>query len=133
MARILKPRKNPCGCEQKDSSGVVPLRCKAKKKDGTQCIAFSLIGEDRCIFHSNSLRAQAAKKRRKILSLEELIFILQKQIKKLERSDCEQLEKTRMIRQIVETISELKGEKDERLVEQSEFEKKLEKWQKNQT
>ncbi len=109
------------------------MRCTTKKKDGTQCIAFSLIGEDKCIFHSNSPRAKAAKKRRKILTQEELIYILQKQIKKLERSDCDQLEKTRMIRQIVETISELKDEKDGQPVEPSEFEKRMEKWQKNQT
>jgi len=109
------------------------LRCTAKKKDGTQCIAFSLIGEDKCIFHSSSLRAKAAKKRRKILTQEDMIYILQRQIKKLERSDCDQLEKTRMIRQIVETISELKDEKNEQPVEQNEFERRMEKWQKNQT
>ena len=109
------------------------MRCTAKKKDGTQCIAFSLIGEDKCIFHSSSLRAKAAKKRRKILTQEDMIYILQRQIKKLERSDCDQLEKTRMIRQIVETISELKDEKNEQPVEQNEFERRMEKWQKNQT
>lgn len=62
-----------------------------------------------------------------------MIYILQRQIKKLERSDCDQLEKTRMIRQIVETISELKDEKNEQPVEQNEFERRMEKWQKNQT
>ena len=86
-------------------------RCTARTKSGEQCRNFALHGEDKCITHSQSPRARGARKRRKILSREDMILELQRQLRKVKRLEREEdsLEVSREVRMLLAQIAELRG------------------------
>ena len=89
------------------------MRCTEKKPDGKRCKVFALVGEELCLFHSSSKKAKEIRARRnpkRILSNEELVIILQLELKKVKRSKNDEY-RLGETRRIIELISELKGER----------------------
>jgi len=111
-------------------------KCKATvEKDGEsrQCQAWCLKGEDYCLFHSNSERAKTVRKK-KILSNEKLILILQKQLRQLQKKKDSSMHRIGLISSIIKLILELKNEGKIPVEQNSKnsFEEKIKEW-KNQT
>jgi hypothetical protein len=78
---------------------------------GKPCRSFALIGEDKCLFHSQSKVAIHARTRyRRKLTKDDMIFELRIQLKKVKASGAEPLEKSREIRALLFQINNLKAE-----------------------
>lgn len=84
-------------------------RCTAITKSGEKCRNFRLHGENKCITHSQSPIARKARKRRKILTREDMILELQRRLRIIKRLEGEDLEVTREIRMLISQIAELQG------------------------
>lgn len=86
-------------------------QCTKIKANGKQCQTYAFSdGSGMCIFHSTSSQAKEARKVNKILSKEKLIYILQKELRRVKKLKDDDLGRSGEIRRLVELISRLKGE-----------------------
>lgn len=108
-------------------------KCIAKKPDGTPCHAYALRDEKMCLFHSDSDRTKKLKGRKNLLSEEDMVVLLQNELRKVKREVKDALTRAGEIRRLVELIAELKGEKVPEKQPSDSIEKKIKKWkEKNQ-
>jgi hypothetical protein len=59
------------------------MKCQALSNKGKPCGCFALKGEDYCIFHSKSERAQALRKKGGFVSRKELLRVLTRDFREL--------------------------------------------------
>jgi len=105
------------------------MQCTQIKSDGKRCKAMCIRGDDRCLFHSEKKDILLIRKKRKILSSQEMIFELQNLARRIKRTVEDPLKKSVEIRMIYQMIQELKGEgKPETKEEKEGFKRKIEQW-----
>lgn len=105
------------------------MSCIALTKKGSVCRANSLAGEKLCLFHSSSENAQKARAKRdprRILPNDELVVILQQELRKARRIKNDEL-RTGEVRRIIELIYQLKGERPTGNNKKSSFEEAIKK------
>jgi hypothetical protein len=93
---------------------------------GKPCRSFALIGEDKCLFHSQSDVAIKARTRpARKLTKKDMICELQLQLRKVKASEADPLEKSREIRALLYQINNLRKEDESPKEKEEEPEKDI--------
>ncbi len=110
-------------------------QCIKIKANGKQCQAHAFSdGSGLCLFHSSTDKAREARKI-KLISKEQMIRVLQKELKKLDEVE-DTIARSAEKRRVIQLICELKGERtpieeDNKDNAEKAMEKILTKWQKS--
>jgi len=106
-----------------EKCGVIRL------KDGLPCRVGKVQGYDTCFFHLEPEIRKGFMGR--ILTREQRIVIINRQLKRLKGFKCNELEKSREIRSLMETLKNLEGGVEIKNDKENPVEDILKKWKKD--